>query len=94
MVRNSYVFDDTVIGSGCVIDRSIIGTNVTIKDNTHIEKGCLIGDGVIVGPGAHLKAFERLSKKRAGAGKTEDEDEDSDLEEIEGCRPISNTAWR
>lgn len=84
VIRNSYIFDDTVIGNDCVVDQSIIGSNVRIKEKSKVPKGCLVGDGVVVGPHAILEPFERLSKSRA-LKQTEaaDEDEDSDLEDIE-----------
>ena len=85
-IRDSYIFEGTVVGSDCVIERSIIGANVTIKDQTRVSKGCLVGDGVIVGPSAVLRAFERLSKRPDENEKRqmeEDEDVDSDLEDVE-----------
>ncbi|KIK59771.1 hypothetical protein GYMLUDRAFT_44223 [Collybiopsis luxurians FD-317 M1] len=90
IVDNSYIFSGASIGSGCVIRHSIIGSDVDIKDNTVIEKGSLIGDGVILGPNAHLKAYSRLSKKRAGELPEDDEDEadyaDSEEEEVEAAQ--------
>ncbi|KAJ7710005.1 nucleotide-diphospho-sugar transferase [Mycena rosella] len=86
IIDGSYIFDGTVIGAQCVVKRSIIGAGVTIKEKTRIEKGCLLGDGVVVGPLAVLDNFERLSRRRdktAGEEEEEDEDEDSDMEEIE-----------
>ena len=74
-----------MIGSDCVIERSIIGANVSIKDQTRVSKGCLVGDGVIVGPSAVLRPFERLSKRPDESERRmeEDEDVDSDLEDVE-----------
>lgn len=49
-----------------------------------MPKGCLIGDGVVVGPSAVLEPFERLSRRREPNSASDDEDdEDSDLEEVE-----------
>jgi len=64
MIRNSYIFDNTVIGPNCVIDQSIIGANVNVREGTTIEKGCLVADGVAVGPKAVLQAFDRVSRKK------------------------------
>ena len=75
-----------MIGSDCVIERSIIGANVTIKDQTKVSKGCLVGDGVVVGPSAVLRPFERLSKRPDESERRqmeEGEDVDSDLEDVE-----------
>ncbi|KAJ3726128.1 nucleotide-diphospho-sugar transferase [Lentinula raphanica] len=95
IIDNSYIFSGTTVGPGCVIERSIIGSDVNIRENTRIDKGSLIGDGVIVGPNAHLEAFGRLSKKRASGpedgdendGEEDDEDyADSDEEEVEAAQ--------
>ncbi|KAJ7940731.1 nucleotide-diphospho-sugar transferase [Mycena leptocephala] len=85
IIDGSYIFDGTVIGAQCVVKRSIIGAGVTINEKTRIEKGCLVGDGVVVGPLAVLDPFERLSKRRdkTSAEEEDDDDEDSDIEEIE-----------
>lgn len=88
IIQNSYVFDGTIIGSHCVIERSIIGAGVNIKDHSRVERGSLIGDGVVVGPSVTLGPFERLSKKRDETDKDADEEDaeediDSDLEEVE-----------
>lgn len=83
-VRNSYLFEGAVIGEGCTVERSIIGADVQIKDRTHVARGCLIGDGVVVGPDAVLQSFERLSKRRSADDVAADEDDDdSDIEEVE-----------
>ncbi|KAJ6496585.1 nucleotide-diphospho-sugar transferase [Mycena vitilis] len=83
-IEGSYIFDGTVIGAKCVITRSIVGAGVTIKERTQIKKGCLVGDGVVVGPLAVLDPFERLSRRRDQKPSSEEDDEDdSDIEEIE-----------
>ncbi|KAF5330335.1 hypothetical protein D9619_005811 [Psilocybe cf. subviscida] len=83
-IRNSYLFEGAVIGENCTIERSIIGTGVHIKDNSQVAKGCLIADGVIVGPNADIKPFERLSVRRNEADiEADEEDDDSDIEEVE-----------
>lgn len=84
IIRNSYIFDGTTIGSDCVIERSIIGAGVSIRDNSVVQRGSLVGDGVIVGPSALLRPFERLSRKRDSTDSSEDED--SDIEDVEACK--------
>ncbi|PFH50667.1 hypothetical protein AMATHDRAFT_47693 [Amanita thiersii Skay4041] len=87
VIRESYIFDNTCIGSDCVIEQSIIGFDVTVKDNSHISKGCLIADLVTIGPNAKLEPFDRLSVRReagvTGESDNKEEEEDSDIEEIE-----------
>jgi translation initiation factor eIF-2B subunit epsilon len=92
MIRNSYIFDNTVIGPNCVIDQSIIGANVNVREGTTIEKGCLVADGVVVGPKAVLQAFDRVSRKKENTSisevdtdgdVSEEDDEDSELGDID-----------
>jgi len=85
---NAYIFEGTTVGTNCYIEQSIIGSNVKIKDGSKIPKGCLIGDGVILGPSAALEPFDKLSSKRvttsdADDEEEQDEDEDSDIEDAE-----------
>ena len=85
IIVDSYLFDGVTIGPECVIEKCIIGEGATVKDRSHLPKGCLIGDHVVVGPEAHLEPFDRLSKRRSHAEEDgEDEDDEySDLEEVE-----------
>ena len=91
VLRDAYVFDDTHVGAGCVVEGSIVGARVRLGDGCHVPRGCLVADGVVIGPGAHLRNFERVSKKRDaparaaddGSDGDDEEDDDSDLEEVE-----------
>ncbi|KAF9053571.1 nucleotide-diphospho-sugar transferase [Hymenopellis radicata] len=90
IIIDSYLFDGVTIGPECVIEKSIIGEGAIVKDSSHISKGCLIGDEVIIGPEALLESFDRLSKRRLrleGGSDEDGEDEDSDLEEVEASQP-------
>ncbi|KAG2157343.1 nucleotide-diphospho-sugar transferase [Suillus clintonianus] len=75
VVRNSYLFDGAIVGPNCVVEHSIIGSGVQIKEHTRVERGCLIADGVVVGPHARLAPFSRLSKRRQD-GDEEDEEQE------------------
>ena len=95
VLRDAYIFDDTTVGAGCVVEGSIVGTHVSLGDNARVPRGCLIADGVVIGAGAKLRNFERVSKRRAaaatpsqtadddGSDGDDEEDDDSDLEEAE-----------
>ncbi|KAG1782724.1 nucleotide-diphospho-sugar transferase [Suillus placidus] len=78
IVRNSYLFDGAVIGPNCVVEHSIIGSGVHIKESTRVERGCLIADGVVVGPQAKLVPFSRLSKRREDSDEEDEEFEDAE----------------
>ncbi|KIK99306.1 hypothetical protein PAXRUDRAFT_822932 [Paxillus rubicundulus Ve08.2h10] len=84
VVRDSYLFDGVTVGANCTIERSIVGAGVQIKEKSRVERGCLIADGVIVGPQARLEPFQRLSRRRQDAEDDDDEgDEDDEDDETE-----------
>lgn len=83
VIRNSYLFDEVVVGPNCAIEYSILAAGVQVKDGSRIEKGCLIADGVVIGPQARLKPFERLSR-RLLEKKHDHEQEEDGGEENEG----------
>lgn len=83
-VCNSYLFDGAVVGAGCTVDRSILGAGAHVKDGSRVPRGCLIGEGVVLGPDAVLQPFERLSARRSAEEvAAAAEDDDSDIEEVE-----------
>ncbi|KAG8217822.1 hypothetical protein J3R82DRAFT_5987 [Butyriboletus roseoflavus] len=88
IVRNSYLFDGVVVGPNCVIEYSIVGAGVQIKETSRVERGCLIGDKVTIGPQARMEPFQKLSKKcqddhEEDDNEEEDDDDDDDDEEEE-----------
>jgi len=91
VIKNSCIFENTIVGASCIVERSIIGAGVMAKDCSHVPLGCLIAEGVVIGPDAMLHPYERLSAKRneiIGAGGDGDgvdanDDDDSDIEEVE-----------
>ncbi|KAH6918678.1 translation initiation factor eif-2b [Coprinopsis sp. MPI-PUGE-AT-0042] len=93
VIEDSYIFQGTVIGADCKVTRSIIGANANIKDGSVVERGGLVGDNVVLGPGAKLAEFERVSAPRASLkpeqgqdGDDDSEEEDSDVEEVEALQ--------
>ncbi|KAL1692373.1 nucleotide-diphospho-sugar transferase [Schizophyllum commune] len=93
VIGRNCVIGPGTIGKECTIERSILGAGVQVKDNSVIDRGCLVADDVTVGPKAHLHPFERLSRRReltaAGNGEDaddEDEEVDSDLEDVEAMQ--------
>jgi hypothetical protein len=82
-VSGAYVFDDTTIGAGASVERSIVGARVSIGERAIVPPGCLIGDGVVIGPGARLRPFERVVRKVIEKTEEDEEDEESDEEDGE-----------
>ncbi|KAF8447592.1 nucleotide-diphospho-sugar transferase [Boletus edulis BED1] len=82
VVRHSYLFDGVVVGPNCVVEHSIIGAGAQIKEASRVERGCLIADKVIIGPGARMEPFQKLLKKcQDGRAEGEEEEEEEGEEE-------------
>ncbi|KAF8136711.1 nucleotide-diphospho-sugar transferase [Boletus edulis] len=82
VVRHSYLFDGVVVGPSCVVEHSIIGAGAQIKEASRVERGCLIADKVIIGPGARMEPFQKLLKKcQDGRAEGEEEEEEEGEEE-------------
>lgn len=72
--------------AGCVVEGSILGRGVKVLKGSRIERGCLVADGVVVGPDARLRRLARVSAKRGSVKRPvedDDEEEDSELEDVE-----------
>ncbi|PVU88326.1 hypothetical protein BB561_005918 [Smittium simulii] len=59
-IKDSHIFNDVSVGPNSKIYSSIIGKNVKILDNVTIERGCIIGDNVVLGPSVTLKPFTKI----------------------------------
>lgn len=62
VIKDSYLWDDVVVESGCTIEQCIVGRGAKILKGSVLDRGCLIGDGVILGPDANLLEFTRVSR--------------------------------
>ncbi|KAJ2814703.1 translation initiation factor eIF-2B epsilon subunit, GEF, partial [Coemansia erecta] len=83
-VRGSYLFGDTRVGRNVAIEGAVLGERVTVLDNVVIERGCLIGDDVTVGPDVRVPAFTRIARRRmrkAGSPEAVHLDDSDDEEE-------------
>lgn len=92
VLHNAYVFDGTTIGARSVVRQSIVGAKVQVGEGSTIERGSLVGDGVILGKNAKLGPFERVSRRKAevlqelgadGEELEEDDDSEDEWEEVE-----------
>lgn len=83
VIRNSYLFDGVVVGPNCTIEFSILAAGVQVKEGSRIEKGCLLADGVVIGPQARLQPFERLSRRLLARQRSEEDDDGEDDDEGE-----------
>lgn len=80
VIKDSYIWDGAIIEDKCVVEQSIIGSGVCVKSGSKIRRGCLVADGVIMGPNADLKPFTRVSPK---LDEELEEGNDSELEDME-----------
>lgn len=64
-----------------MIEYSIVGAGVQIKETSRVERGCLIADRVTIGPHARLEPFQKLSKKCQDDHEEDDDDDDEEEEE-------------
>ena len=56
---------------------------MNIGEKTTIARGCLVGDGVILGAQARLGEFDRVSKRKDEGDEDEDDEEEDEDEEDE-----------
>lgn len=56
-----------------MIEHSIVGAGVQIKEGSRVERGCLIADRVTIGPQAKLERFQKLFKRTQGNHEEEEE---------------------
>ncbi|KAJ1811448.1 translation initiation factor eIF-2B epsilon subunit, GEF [Coemansia sp. RSA 2523] len=83
-IRGSHLFGDVRVGRNASVESSVLGERVTILDNVIIERGCLIGDDVTVGPNVRVPAFTRIARRRMrkmGSPESMHDDSDDDEEE-------------
>lgn len=68
VVLGSYLWDGTTVEENCVIEQSIIGKSVTVLKGSRIDRGCIVGDGVKLGPQAKLPEFSRVALEEPEEG--------------------------
>lgn len=61
MIRNSYLWNNVVVGTGCIVKESILGTGVTLESGVVVEKGCLIAEGVTLRAHSRITEFSRVA---------------------------------
>ncbi|MDD5747677.1 MAG: NDP-sugar synthase [Actinomycetota bacterium] len=59
-VEGSVVLYGSSLGKGCIVERSIIGRNTKIGDETHIAEEAVLGDNVEIGEGNELRRGIRI----------------------------------
>ncbi|KAJ2720347.1 translation initiation factor eIF-2B epsilon subunit, GEF, partial [Coemansia sp. Benny D115] len=62
IVRGSYLFEGAQVGRNSVVEGCILGERAVILDNVILERGCIIGDDVVIGPNVRLAPFTRIGR--------------------------------
>ena len=60
MVTNSVLWPHVYVGESCRIREAILGRSVTVKNNSLIEEGAVIGDDCVIGQGSRIRAGVKL----------------------------------
>lgn len=60
-IVNSFVMDGSTVGANSTITETIIGCGVQIRPNSRVGRGCMIGDGAILGAGANIPPFSKVA---------------------------------
>jgi NDP-sugar pyrophosphorylase family protein len=55
-IHKSILWRGTRIGMGADVQGSVIGMNVSLGDDVHLEDGCVLATGVIINDGQHLSS--------------------------------------
>ena len=66
-IEGCYIWNDVTIGDYCVLQKSIIASNVVIKPNVTVEDGCIISFNVVIGEGFTVQAGSRLTTSQQAA---------------------------
>lgn len=68
VLERAYIWDNVIIEQGCKVTQSILADGVSLKRNTVLSKGCVLCDGVTIGPDVELENIcIRLPRQREGA---------------------------
>ncbi|MGA8015191.1 MAG: sugar phosphate nucleotidyltransferase [Candidatus Dormiibacterota bacterium] len=60
MVTNSVLWPHVYVGESCRIREAILGRSVTVKNNSLIEEGAVIGDDCVIGQGSRIRSGVKL----------------------------------
>ncbi|PVU98520.1 hypothetical protein BB559_001490 [Furculomyces boomerangus] len=60
VIRDSHLFGNVSVGKNCFVSSSLVGENVKILDGVTIERGCIIGNNVVVGPNIKILKFTKI----------------------------------
>ncbi|KAJ1989790.1 translation initiation factor eIF-2B epsilon subunit, GEF [Dimargaris cristalligena] len=80
-IQGAYLLDGTTVAAHCTVERSILGHQTTVHSHSQIGKGCIVGDGVVVGPRIRVPDHTRLTTKAAAAAAADSDWNDSDAED-------------
>jgi mannose-1-phosphate guanylyltransferase/phosphomannomutase len=59
-VASSVIWPHSYIGEGCRLTGAVVGRGVTIKNNTLVEDGAVVGDDCVIGQASRIQAGVRI----------------------------------
>ena len=59
-VSNSVLWQHSYVGENCRLRQTIVGRNVTIKNDCLLEENTVVGDDCVIGEGSHIDAGVKL----------------------------------
>src|SRR5258708_17023767 len=63
-IVNCFMMSGSAVGANSIITETIIGCEVKIGPNSRVDRGCMIGDGAILGTGANVPPFSKVAGGR------------------------------
>nr|CAI6619641.1 CIH_HP1_G0034430.mRNA.1.CDS.1 [Saccharomyces cerevisiae] len=61
LIKNSFIWDDCIIGNNSIIDHSLIASNATLGSNVRLNDGCIIGFNVKIDDNMDLDRNTKIS---------------------------------
>lgn len=85
-----YIWDNVVIGDGCVINKSILSDNVELKAGVTVEPGSIVSFNVVIGTNFIVKSGSRLTTSIHSTLPTGDGWEDEGSESVSHSKPVDS----
>ena len=80
-LEDAFIFDNVTIEDGCCVRRAVLSDGVTLLAGVHVEPGCVLAAGVVVGPSVTLPPHTRLGSKPTAEPDSDSESGGDDSEE-------------
>ncbi|KAI9164442.1 translation initiation factor eIF-2B epsilon subunit, GEF [Blastocladiella emersonii ATCC 22665] len=65
-LANAYLWDGCSVGDGVVVEHAILARNAAVRDRVTLARGCILGQGVVVGADTAVPPHTRIERPAAG----------------------------